>query len=235
MFDFIRKPLLWNAWEEGLDREIGQIKGFRLKSAQDLAVYAQLRGARRMQIAEIGSGYSRLLPALAKSNDCIAVEKFEGKGTGPTREHEIEGVRRVHAYLGENSPELPSASLDVVFSVSVVEHVAADGMRVLAAFHRDQLRILRPGGRFIHAIDEYLVDEPDQPTRQRFEAYRRWVADSPGVEPVGDVYDGPCRFSCDLVTNPDNVMHRWGQMEPSLDRLRQTAQCVSVLVAGRKL
>ncbi len=235
MFNFIRKPALWAALDEGLDSEIGQLGRFVLKSVQDLAVYQLLRDAREIQIAEIGAGRSRVLPALAKHNECIAVEKFQGKGGGPKREQKMPGVRNVHAYLGEMSSELPSASLDVVFSISVVEHVAVGGDRELAAFHEDQLRILRPGGQFLHAIDMYLEDEPGPDVVRRFEAYRRWVTDSPGVEPVGEVYDGPCRFSCDMATNPDNVMHAWGKVAPRLIELRQTAQCVSVLVAGRKL
>ncbi len=233
MFDFIRKPLLWQAWDEGLDREIGRLPEFQLKSMQDLAVYRHLRDLRDQTIAEIGAGHSRVLPALAKHNSCLAVEKFEGKGGGPTSEQGLPGVRTVSAYLGENSPKLPDAGIDVVFSISVVEHVG--GQQALAAFHADQLRILKPGGMFLHAIDMYLADAPGRHHQRRFRIYRNWVASTPNVEPAGEVYDGPCRFTADLATNPDNVMHMWGQVSSKLTELRQRAQCASLLVAGRKL
>src|SRR5687767_6142356 len=81
---------------------------------------------------------------------------------GPTEAQAIPGVEIVRAYLGENSPLL--ADFDVVFSISVVEHVED-----LDAFHADQLRILKPGGIFIHAIDLYLGEGADT---SRFDAYR---------------------------------------------------------------
>jgi hypothetical protein len=233
VFDFIRKSTLWEAWDDGLDREIGELPTFQLKSMQDLVVYRLLRGTRGKTIAEIGAGHSRVLPALAKQNSCVAVERFEGKGGGPTRGQSLPGVRTVAAYLGENDPALPDEAFDVVFSISVVEHVS--GRKALAAFHDDQLRVLAPGGVFVHAIDLYLEMEPARPQAARFEIYRDWVTSTPRAEPVGEVYTGPCRFSTDLATNPDNVMHMWGKVSSKLTELRQQAQCVSVIVAGRKL
>jgi hypothetical protein len=280
MFDFVRKPLLWKAWDAGLDREIGESPGFRLKSmvvnpvlgiiarsmrrlavsrgsrfptgrfssftaqflppqpgdawhqTQDLAVYLYLQHATGKRIAEIGAGHSRLLPKLAKANTCVAVEKFEGEGGGPTMSTSIPNVRTVSAYLGEHSPLLAAESFDIVFSVSVVEHVPWEE---LAAFHNDQLRVLKPGGMFIHAIDLYLEDEPATYQVQRFDAYRSWVTPSDNVKPVGHIYQGPCRFSCDLATSPDTVLYAWGRVAPKLIELRQAAQVASLLVAGRKV
>jgi SAM-dependent methyltransferase len=251
MFDFVRKPLLWKAWDAGLDEEvldIGEyrtrrqllsqnVHTFQLKSMQDLAVYVQLRGLSGKQIAEVGAGNSRLLPRLAQANTCVAVEKYEGEGGGPTTASPIPGVRIVPVFLGEKSPLLATESFDVVFSISVVEHVPTED---LAAFHEDQLRILKPGGLFIHAIDIYLEDEPaTHPVTthhvRRFDVYRSWVTSSKDVRPVGPIFRGACRFTCDLVTNPDNVMYAWGRVAPKLIELRQAAQVASLLVAGRKL
>ena len=74
---------------------------------------------------------------------------------------------------------MAAESFDVVFSISVVEHVGT--AEELAAFHEDQLRILKPGGMFIHAIDLYLEDEPSPYWVQRFDAYRSWVTSSESV------------------------------------------------------
>ena len=232
MFDFVRKPLLWSAWDAGLADEIGSTPDFELKAIQDLAVYTHLRDAAGLRIAEAGAGNSRLLPALAPANECVAVDKFAGEAGGPSRAPEIAGVRTVAAYLGEGDPGLADAAFDVVFSISVLEHV---GGAAVDAFHRDQLRILKPRGLFLHAIDIYLEDSPAPLEVGRFETYRRWVTSTPSVEPIGPVYEGPCRFSCDLATNPDNVMYLWGRSAPALTELRQSAQSASVLVGGRKL
>jgi len=233
MFDFIRKPTIWKAWDEGLETSIGKTThSFGLKSIQDLAVYGELKEETGKAIAEIGAGYSRVLLALAKANRCVAVEKFEGKGGGPKTKKADAGVEHVSAYLGVNDPLLPTAAFDVVFSISVVEHVQTSE---LAAFHADQLRILKPGGVFMHAIDMYLQDTPEAQYVRRFEAYRAWVALTRGVEPVGPVYWGTCRFTNDMATNPDNTLYRWGKSAPNLINLRQQAQSVSLLLAGRKL
>lgn len=230
MFDFIRKPFLWGAWEKGLDRQIGKTGQFHLKSIQDLAVYAHLKDIRGAVIAEIGGGDSRLLTKLAAHNKCVNVEKFEGADGGPKKEIVIDRVRNIRAFLGEQSPLLEENYFDVVFSVSVVEHVPA---AALTAFFEDGLRILKPGGLWLHAIDMYLEDEPAAPTVARYNAYRNWLSD-PRLAPVGPINDQPPRFTCDLATNPDDVMFSWGKIAPSLIDLRQRAQSVSLLVAGRK-
>ncbi len=83
MFDFIRKSLLWDAWDRGIHKEIGATGTFHLKTIQDLAVYSRLRELNGKTIAEIGGGNSRLLKRLAEKNTCFNVEKFEGAGGGP--------------------------------------------------------------------------------------------------------------------------------------------------------
>lgn len=231
MFDFIRKPFLWDVFDRNLDKEIGKNELFHLKSIQDLAVYDYVKGSSKLSIAEIGGGYSRLLNALVKNNSCTNVEKFQGVDGGPSKEKTIPNVRNVHAFLGEFDPNLNDASFDLVFSVSVVEHVPTSA---LEGFFKDQLRILKSGGIFLHAIDLYLEDQPTAYVLDRFEHYKAWVQ-NPAVAPIGAVFDGPCRFTCDMATNPDNVMHMWGRVSPSLIEMRTRAQSVSLLVGARKL
>jgi SAM-dependent methyltransferase len=229
MFDFIRKPFLWDAWSNGLDKEIGTHSAFHLKSTQDLAVYYHLRGTRGKTIAEIGGGSSRILPVLARDNECFNVEKFEGAAGGPDHEVKIAGVTNINVFLGEHSDQLESECFDVIFSVSVVEHVTN-----LAAFLEDGLRVLRPGGIWLHAIDLYIEDVPDEFQSSRFEAYRAWF-DNQALVPLASIYRGPMQFTCDLATNPDNVMYSWGRIAPSLIPLRQRAQSVSIIIGARKV
>jgi hypothetical protein len=231
MFDFIRKPFLWKAWDEGLDKEIGSTGSFHLKSLQDLAVYSRLRGMTGKRIAEIGGGKSRVLETLAKRNTCFNIEKFEGADGGPAREVVIRGVKNVKAFLGEYTDEIEPSSLDVVFSVSVVEHVP-NGR--LTAFLDDGMRLLKAGGLWLHAIDIYLTDDPPDPYQKgRFEAYRSWFQDRRLV-PLGAIFEGVPLFTCDIGTNPDNTMYQWGKIAPALIPLRQRAQSVSLLLGATK-
>ena len=229
MFDFIRKPLLWDAWDAGHQKEIGG-GGYHLKTAQDLGVYKYLRPLKGQTIAEIGGGASRLLQRMSAQNKCYNIEKFEGADGGPGQEIKIEGVRNIKAFLGEFSPDVPTALFDVVFSISVVEHVPDDA---LSAFFEDGMRILKPGGVWLHAIDIYVEDGPNRPRDKRFEKYRAWMK-HPSIVPLGSIYEGPLKFSTDMASNPDQTMYSWGKIAPSLNTLRQRAQSVSLLVAGRK-
>ncbi len=229
MFDFIRKPLLWSAWDAGHGRELGG-GSYHLKTAQDLGVYQHLRDLRGQKIAEVGGGASRILHRIAGANTCYNIEKFEGADGGPAEEIEIDGVENKKVFLGEFSDDLQPDFFDVVFSVSVVEHVPND---MLGLFLDDGIRILKPGGLFLHAIDVYIQDQPNDAHIARFDAYRAWVDDS-RLEALDRVYRGSLQFTCDMVTNPDLTMYNWGRLAPQLIELRQRAQSTSLLVAARK-
>lgn len=232
MFDFIRKAELWDALERGWSDKLHGARPYELKTAQDLAVYRLLADRRGQDIAEIGGGASRLLPALSGSNRCVNVEKFEGADGGPDREMKLDGVRTVRAFLGEFDSRLAPDSFDAVFSVSVVEHVPTPRLQ---AFLEDGLRILRRGGLWLHAIDMYLGDEDDQGASKRHEIYKSWASLPGALEPAGPISDAPPRFSCDMATNPDNIMYAWGKIAPALTEKRQRMQNVSVLTASRKI
>ncbi|MEL7107861.1 MAG: class I SAM-dependent methyltransferase [Pseudomonadota bacterium] len=230
MLDFIKKKMLWDAWENNLEKEIGARGTFHLKSIQDLTLFAHLKDYSNKSIAEIGGGNSKILSALAARNHCFNIEKFEGQGNGPTQEIEIEGVENIIAFLGEKSGKIPSTAFDVVFSISVVEHVPTE---MLDAFLEEGLECLKPGGLWIHAIDLYIEEDPSDWIKERFAAYQKWFS-HPDLIPIGDVHPGPIRFTTDMATNPDDEMFRWGQYAPSLIELRKIAQSVSIILAGTK-
>lgn len=229
MFDFIRKQFVWDAWDAGLQKEIGET-GFHLKTAQDLGVYKELRGIKGKKIAEIGGGDSRLLQRLAGDNECYNIEKFEGADGGPADEIKIDNVENIKVFLGEHSPDIAPETFDVVFSISVVEHIPSP---MLSPFFEDGMRILKPGGLWLHAIDMYIEDTPTHDRVKRFEEYRKWANDA-RLQPIGTVYQGPLKFSTEMVTNPDHTMYNWGKIAPALNDLRKRAQSVSIITAGRK-
>ncbi|MEO8446316.1 MAG: class I SAM-dependent methyltransferase [bacterium] len=73
-------------------------------------------------------------------------------------------VRFVEGLLGSNLAELPDNYFDLVFSVSVVEHIPEE---VLPSVFKDAYRILKPGGIFAHSYDVYY----GQNVKALFDAY----------------------------------------------------------------
>ena len=231
MFDFVRKREIWDALGKGWRDTLGAKRAFDLKTIQDLAAYRLLHASVGLDIAEAGGGDSRLLRALAWRNRCVNIDKFEGADGGPGKEVKRRGVANVRAFLGEFDERLRPESFDIVFSISVVEHLR---MNNLGPFLEDGMRILKPGGLWLHAIDVYLEDEPPADVLARIDVYRSWAKREGALDPVGPVFDGPVRFACDMATNPDNIMYEWGKIAPALIERRQRAQSVSLLIASRK-
>ncbi|MEM7768139.1 MAG: methyltransferase domain-containing protein [Pseudomonadota bacterium] len=232
MFDFVRKPALWTWFDEPWAKPIQAGTFYHMKTVQDLAIYSQLQSMTGKHIAEIGGGHSRVLGTLAETNHCTNVERFEGVGNGPKTVQTIEGAETVDAYLGDHDPRLEAGRFDVVFSISVVEHIP---LANLDAFFDDGMRILKPGGLWLHAIDMYLGETPMPAASRLFEVYRSWAQREGVCEPVGDIFDGEPVFRCDMATNPDNIMHLWGKSVPALNERRQQAQGCAILVGARKL
>ncbi len=231
MFDFVRKDALFAVLDRGLPKKLKTTPPFNMKTTQDCVVYGFLEDARDMDIAEIGGGKSRLLKAISAGNRCVNIEPFDGRDGGPAKPVRLAGVKNIRALLGENSADIEDESFDIVFSISVVEHIP---LQQLDAFFDDGMRILRPGGLWLHAIDAYLGDEPDRTVDQRVNIYRQWAAAPGRTEPVGEIFAGPAVFSADMASNPDNVMHAWTVAAPQLAGLRKNAQGVTTIVASRK-
>jgi SAM-dependent methyltransferase len=131
--------------------------------------------------------------------------------------------------MGDYSPKLAAGYFDFVVSVSVVEHVPLDSIN---AFFGDCARVLKPGGRMIHAIDTYLFDPRDGSLahvfQERIQAYLS-LAERPdlGIKLVEKPrIDKDVRFSCRYATVPDNVLHEWNLKRPS--NKRAIGQVVSI-------
>lgn len=231
MFDFIRKPEIWRALDAGHLKQSPHQLSFQLKTMQDLFVMQELHGLRGKTIGEIGGGASRVLPELARSNTCYNIEPFEGADNGPRGEVSLPGVTNIRTTVGKSHGVIADETFDVVFSISVVEHVEDKDFQ---AFFDDCTRILKRGGVMYHAIDMYISTNPTPFWANRLEMYRNAIAAGADVTPVGDVYRGGLIFTPDMASNPDNIMYGWRAISPSLDGLRQTAQSVSLKVGARR-
>jgi len=195
---------------------------YELKDVQDAFILSRLSDTRGARILEVGGGRSRILPLLSSSNECWVVDKFEGKGRGPTRVPRLPGIKTVHAFMGDLSGELMPSYFDFVVSISVMEHVPLDSMN---AFFQDCSRVLKTGGNMLHAVDTYLFDVRDSPLarpfEERIEAYLSF-ANRPdlGIKLTQEPrVDQNLRFSCRYASQPDNILHEWNLNRPSVKRV----------------
>jgi SAM-dependent methyltransferase len=126
-------------------------------------------------------------------------------------------------------------AFDIIFSVSVVEHVPTDG---LPDFFADCHRILKPGGRMAHLIDLDLENADGDNARPRercagyVEAFREGLFQACGPMEIGP--PETVVFRTDLVTNPGDMMNRWNRSVPQLRDKRERAQSCTLLMVGSK-
>ncbi len=223
MFDFTRKRQMFEWWDAGFV----DTKARNLKSVQDAWIMAELGQSKGLRIAEIGGGDSRLLRHLAPNNSCVNIDKLEGFGKGPKKDPDIPGVEVVRSYMGEFDESLEDASVDALFSISVIEHVPDEMINDCFA---DMARLLKPGGRMLHAIDIYLYDEPT--VMPRIDAYRAAAMNSElrlkwAKEPViGET----TRFRADYVTNSDHQLAYARQLFKGIDEKRATMQACNIMM-----
>lgn len=236
MLDFVRKEQYFQ-WVEAFEKLRGQHASAsinNLKDIQDHYVISKLSTFDGAKILEIGGADCRVLRDFSNRNECWNAEKFEGKDGGPSRQIKTPGVNNVSAYLGDFDIALPTEYFDVVFSISVVEHVVDDKLH---GFFNDIARVLKPGGLTFHAIDLYVFDRDDWSnphalySRKRMQRYLavpeltdgqlQWV-DQPGAG------EDPS-FSCAYATNADREMLRWNRVVPSLAPIRAISQSVSLI------
>lgn len=236
MFDVVTKD---ETWAFMAHPDIRRHFPYRddLKYVQDIWMYAWLKAYRDVDILEAGGGQSRVLPLLDASNRLANADPLEGRGGGLTSVEADERVRLVDCYLGSFSPLLPDSAFDIVFSISVVEHIPTEAE--LAAFYRDCARVLRPGGVAAHLIDVYLFDfdavsEAKAYTDERIRLYRGLPVQA-GLEYVQPPReDLDATFRCRYATNPDRGMYLWNNHAPALTSMRRIAQSATLKTVLRK-
>ena len=124
--------------------------------------YEALRCAEGVSVLEIGGGLSGFQWVLARSG-CRVVNVDPGeaaRGRGwPVDAATIRTLGRRFSAVVElknstiDRAELPDESFDRVVSISVIEHVPRDDLRLLLEHVR---RILKPGGQFVLTVDLFL-------------------------------------------------------------------------------
>jgi hypothetical protein len=226
MLDVIRKKDIWDFMDSHkIPGALNSISD--LKFTQDIWVFSELYSLSECRILEVGGGNSRVLRCLdGTRNELWNYDEFKGNVGGPSGPVEIESVNVLSGLMGSFDSQLPSSYFDVVFSISVVEHIPLG--EPLIDFFKDIKRVLRVGGKSIHAIDIYLSDAGLEYISARIDEYTRIAALSGLRFEKSPAISKDLSFSCSFASNPDKSMHRWNQVSPALKRQRSVAQSVSL-------
>ena len=185
-----------------------------------------------MDIAEIGAGHSRLLEHFANTNRCTVIDEYKGLGGGPKTRPNIQNVSFIDCMVGNSRRLIPDQTFDILYSVSVVEHVALENLEL---FFQDCHRILRPGGKMIHLIDAYVEDQLGDNAElwlrieEYLKPYGAWFL------PMGELQFSTVEdvaFLTSYATNPDNMMRRWNVSSPGLRKKRGRAQSCTLEMVG---
>lgn len=199
-----------------------------LKGIQDGWIMGRLAGVKGKRLLEVGGGNSRVLPRLP-GNTLYNAEKYEGVGNGPTKPETIDGVTVIPTFMGEFSKHVPE--VDIVFSISVVEHIPFD--KYADAF-ADMARCLAPGGTMYHAVDIVLGDRPLETASLRVIALRE------AVEKAGLVWERPpalapdLTFSASMASNSDVTMWQWTRISEASKQSAPDTQAVTVKLVASK-
>lgn len=235
LLDMISKREYWDALDDPLvDARLSQTRReiLDLKHVQDAWILSKCARITNNRILEIGGGFGRVLRTL-QGNERWNLDTVGGPGrtVSETKRRMPTEYTVVDAMMGEFSRELPSDYFDLVFSISVIEHVPMPANR---SFWQDHARVLRAGGRAYHAIDFYIGDEPNDHVEIRLNAYIAGIQEN-GLSFLETPTIGrPVVFRSRYATNPDLAMRHWNGIVPKLRNVREKQQSVSLGMAVYK-
>ncbi len=223
MLDIISKNEYW----ETLDLQLISRNHHSLKNVQDGFILRNTYLMNNKKILEIGGGDSRVIQKLSQKNECWMLDKFEGNANGLIGVPSLEKVKIVKDFMGSFNPEVPDNYFDCVFSISVIEHVPVSELK---SFFTDCARVLKPGGRMLHAIDINITDKELNHKHLQVEEYLKILNNSDFplkfVEPPK--IDEYVSYKCTYASNPNNQMYSWIQINPKSKEMRSKFEGVSI-------
>lgn len=236
MLKYVTKSRYWDILDKGIMEGVSGTSKWHLRDVQEAVVYSYLSDQVSKDIAEIGAGSSRLLEVLAKSNRCYAINEDKGVGGGATSRPSIKNLQFIDCGIGKSHLYIPDSSYDIVFSVSVLEHVPDQELR---GIFEDCWRILKPNGLMVHLINAYVEDAKGNNGYiwGRIKSYSEPFYEGRFC-PTGDIEFSTLEdvaFRTTLASNPDDLIHSWNQMVPSLVEKRKVSQSCTIEMAGRRI
>jgi 2-polyprenyl-3-methyl-5-hydroxy-6-metoxy-1,4-benzoquinol methylase len=231
MFEIICKQHYWSAIKDPVVSELlGQTNRriVCLKHVQDAWILSLLAHSHGLRVLEAGGGFGRVLRTL-KSHERWNLEIPDGQGRSVRNKRLVmpQGIQLIHGYLGGFVREVPSEYYDVVYSISVIEHIPLSD---IDAFFLDHARILKRGGVGLHAIDFYLGDSPRQNVESRLDAYLTAIKKAGLRLRNGVAVERPLVFRTRHASASDLAMLEMNAVAAALSRQRALLQSVSLAV-----
>jgi|GEM_PF-1578353 len=225
MLRFVTKEHYWKVLDGGVMQDVPEYKPWCLKNIQDAIAFSWLINKDGLNIAEIGAGDSRLISELSRKNKCTVIDEYKGVGNGPKKRMNIPDVEFIDCMVGASQDLIASSSFDVLFSVSVVDHVPTPFLDV---FFADCHRLLKPSGLMVHLIDVY-VNDMDGGNHELWKVVSEYIKCLNGslFSPVGDASinaESDLVFRTSYATNPDFMMRQWNSTSPTLIEKRKISQ-----------
>ena len=214
------------------ERDTPNSNGWGLKQMGTLLCADRIVRSHPARVLEVGAGTNRYFDEWFGSlieywmiDDAGFYDTTAFQAACAKRRH----TRHVQGLLGSSSSEIPDASFNMVFSISVLEHVPAPQR---LAVYKDMFRILAPGGQAVHSID---LSDPESAKAHRqclLEAGFDVPRTSDMIPCVMDLQAGPTLFEPLYL-----VFHDYfGKTRPDMwTNLRSvTCQYFTLLVAARR-
>jgi SAM-dependent methyltransferase len=232
MFSVISKQLYWDLLANPTVKTLLDQTNRRvvcMKHAQAAWMLSELAHLSGLRILEAGAGFGRVLRTLQK-HERWALEMPNGNGrtVNEKRLTMPPAIRLVEGYLGGYVRDLPDNYFDVIYSISVVEHIPPTDV---AGFFSEHVRLLRPKGVGLHAVDFYLGDAPQPHVESRIDSYLRAISNAGLQLRDGVSISRPLLFQTRDASASDLAMLELNNVAPRLAHQRARLQSVSLAIA----
>jgi SAM-dependent methyltransferase len=245
MYKIARSKDLWKCRESYPDIFLNQFKTRSLKPLGHATIIEYvnkhfIESGKTCNVLEIGHGGDSPFFKIFSNSDkikCYGIDDYDKDNTVSISALEklralYTNVTFYNGYLGGGygGAELPSDFFDLVFSVSVVEHIPTDSLK---NFNKDIFRILRPGGLQIHSYDRPWGGDVKIMKEAIDNEGFLWIEEGSNKRDISDFWKiDPKELARIVFENPYIVMENFCHNQPRENR--ELYNWVTVLVGAKK-